>query len=129
MIPAEGNNDDEEIALLYGDAVNPQEDEAAGQLRSRKEQFSRLDERLPSTSEHGRLRGDACTQRRPNMQCLAVFLLRATIVSLAFGVVWYSYELFYMGYVGLPDQTIVVSLASETELIRNGLYGLVLEPL
>lgn len=92
-------HDDEERALLYGhDAVNPQEDEAAGHLRSRKE-FSRLEELPSPDSSTHRLRGDACSQRRPNMQCLAVFLLRATIVSLAVGVVWYSYELFTMGYV------------------------------
>lgn len=88
--------DDEEIALLYGNG-NPQEDSnELPQLRSRKDYPRASSRELREGCVETRERRLRC-QRRPNMQCLAVTLLGMTIVSLAVAVVWYSYELFNHG--------------------------------
>lgn len=90
--------EDEEIALLYGNG-NPQEDSSElPQLRSRKDYPRTGSREIQDGCVETRVRRLKC-QRRPDMHCLAVTLLGMTIVSLAVAVVWYSYELFNHGYV------------------------------
>jgi hypothetical protein len=92
------DEEDEEVALLYGNG-NPQEDSnEPPQLRSRKDFLPRNSQISGDGLAQRRERRPRC-QKRPNVQCLAVTLSGMTIVSLAVAVVWYSYELFNHGYV------------------------------